>query len=154
MLKLKNCFGIIVICLMLLNIFTPMVYGALPDFASLESNSENVESSKTYKTAESSVQTAAEPVFNFQSQAQVLMEATTGEIIYANNENERLLPASVTKIMTLLLLMEEIDSGNIRYEDNVPCSEAASKMGGSQIWFKQGETLTVDEALKCISRQS
>ena len=62
------------------------------------------------KTEESSISRIASPEFTFESVAQVLMEPTTGKIIYANNENERLLPASVTKIMTMLLTMEQIDS--------------------------------------------
>lgn len=116
---------------------------ALPSFAIVELNTK-------YKTAESSVKTSA-PVFNFTSGAQVLMEASTGKIIYANNENDRLSPASVTKVMTLLLIMEKIDIGALKYTDVVTCSKQASLMGGSQIWFKEGETLTVDEALKCIA---
>lgn len=99
----------------------------------------------------SSISTDSEsPVFNFQSVAQILMEPTTGEILYANNENEKLLPASVTKVMTLLLIMERIDSGMLKYEDMVTCSANASGMGGSQIWFREGEQLTIDEALKAI----
>lgn len=66
---------------------------------------------KNKETKASSVSTlASTPEFSFQSEAQVLMEPTTGEILYANNENEKLLPASVTKIMTMLLTMEQIDS--------------------------------------------
>ena len=99
----------------------------------------------------SSISTDGEaPVFNFQSASQILMEPITGEILYANNENEKLLPASVTKVMTLLLVMERIDSGMLKYDDMVTCSANASGMGGSQIWFKEGEQLTVDEALKAI----
>ena len=78
------------------------------------------------------------------------MEPTTGKILYANNENEKLLPASVTKIMTMLIIMEQIDSGKLKYTDKVKCSANASKMGGSQIWLKEGEELTVDDALKAI----
>ena len=91
-----------------------------------------------------------DPVFNFQSKSQVLIEPTTGKIIYANNENEKIYPASTTKIMTLLLLMENIDSGKIKYEDKITCSTNASSLGGSQIWFKENETLTIDEVLKAI----
>ena len=116
---------------------------ALPSFAVVDVNTK-------YQTAESSIKTNA-PVFNFTSGAQVLMEASTGKIIYANNENEKLYPASVTKVMTMLLIMEKIDSGALKYTDNVTCSKQASLMGGSQIWFKEGETLTVEEALKCIA---
>lgn len=154
MLKLKKYFVWGVLLSVIFNLFIPTtVYAALPDFAIVESSNKNVEAydvNSKYKTAESSIQTDATPVFNFQSEAQILMEATTGEIIYANNENERLLPASVTKIMTLLLVMEQIDNGNLKYTDTVTCSSTASQMGGSQIWFKEGETLTVDEALKCV----
>ena len=99
---------------------------------------------------QSSVATIAEPSFNFESEAQVLMEPETGTIIYAHNENEKMLPASVTKIMTLLLIMEQIDSGLMTYEDKITCSKNASQMGGSQIWFREGEQLTVDESLKAI----
>ena len=152
MLKLKRMLAIIVVGIVLCNLMIPVsIYAVLPDFAIVESNSDSVEvENKNYKTAESSIQTVATPTFTFQSAAQILMEATTGEIIYANNENEKLLPASVTKVMTLLLIMEQIDSGNLKYTDTVTCSSTASGMGGSQIWFKEGETLTIDEALKCI----
>jgi D-alanyl-D-alanine carboxypeptidase (penicillin-binding protein 5/6) len=98
----------------------------------------------------SSIATNANPSFTFESQAQVLMEPETGNIIYANNAEEKMLPASVTKLMTLLLLMEKIDSGALNYSDTITCSENASQMGGSQIWFEEGESLTVDEALKAI----
>ena len=152
MLNLKRTLGIVFMVVVLFNMLIPIsIYAVLPDFAIVESQSNNVEvQNKNYKTAESSVQTSASPSFTFQSASQILMEATTGEIIYANNENDRLLPASVTKVMTLLLIMEQIDSGNLRYSDTVTCSSTASGMGGSQIWFKEGETLTIDEALKCI----
>lgn len=103
-----------------------------------------------FESSISSVETVASPEFNFESEAQLLMEPITGEIIYANNEEEELLPASVTKIMTLLLIMEQIDSGVLTYSDTVTCSKNASEMGGSQIWFKEGEVLTIDEALKAI----
>lgn len=103
------------------------------------------------KKDESSIATSVStPVFEFESESQILMEASTGKILYANNEDEKLLPASVTKIMTLLLIMEQIDSGKLKYDDKVTCSAHASGMGGSQIWFKENEELTVDDALKAI----
>ena len=64
--------------------------------------------------------------------------------------HEQLRPASVTKVMSLLLIMEALDSGQITLEDKVPCSETAAGMGGSQIWLEVGEELTVDEMLKAI----
>ena len=99
---------------------------------------------------ESSISTVANPSFTFESYSQILMEPTTGQILYANNENEHMLPASVTKVMTLLLIMEQIDVGVLSYDDMVTCSKKASEMGGSQIWFKEGEQITIDDALKAI----
>lgn len=110
----------------------------------VSSQAKNVESSV------STVQTVASPQFTFESGAQILIEPSSKKVLYENNADEKLLPASVTKVMTLLLLMEQIDNGNISYSDKIICSENASKMGGSQIWFKPGETLTVDECLKAI----
>ena len=80
----------------------------------------------------------------------LLMEKDTGTVLFAKNEHERLEPASVTKIMTLLLTMEAIDSVALRYEDTVTASPHACSMGGSQIWLKEGEQLTVDEMLKAV----
>lgn len=111
---------------------------------------ENVESNKKLTAQSSIATTIATPTFTFQSQAQYLVEPTTGKVIYANNENEKFLPASVTKVMSLLLIMEQIDSGKLSYNDKVTCSEKASKMGGSQIWFRQGEQLLITDALKAI----
>ena len=99
---------------------------------------------------ESSISTVANPSFTFESYSQILMEPTTRQILYANNENEHMLPASVTKVMTLLLVMEQIDAGVLSYDDMVTCSKKASEMGGSQIWFKEGEQITIDDALKAI----
>lgn len=81
----------------------------------------------------------------------LLMEASTGTVLYKQNENERLAPASVTKIMTMLLVMEAIDSGRIALTDKVQCSEYAASMGGSQIWLEPGEEMTVNDLLKTVA---
>ncbi len=80
----------------------------------------------------------------------ILIEQNSGEILYDYNAHEKLRPASVTKVMTVLLIMEALDSGRISLADKIPCSENASKMGGSQIWLDTREELTVDEMLKAI----
>lgn len=80
-----------------------------------------------------------------------LIEQSSGKVIYDLNMHEKLRPASVTKVMSLLLIMEALDSGRIKLEDKIPCTEDASKMGGSQIWLDVRETLTVDEMLKAIA---
>ena len=87
---------------------------------------------------------------NLESGAAVLIEQTTGQVLYSHNAHEQLRPASVTKVMSILLIMEQIDSGNLSYTDTVSCSENARSMGGSQIWLDPRETLTVDEMLKAI----
>ena len=84
------------------------------------------------------------------SRAAVLMEKETGQILYAQNEHEQLEPASVTKVMTLLLVMEAIDSGTLHYDDMVTASDYASSMGGSQIFLKAGEQMTVEDLLKGV----
>ena len=87
------------------------------------------------------------------SRAALLMEKTTGEILFAQNEHEALEPASVTKIMTLLLAMDAIDSGAMAYDDVVTVSANAAGMGGSQVFLAEGEKITVEELLKsvCVS---
>lgn len=151
MYKFNHFFTKILACILIISFtfipFSQLLFAtSLPTFAVVE----NAEESTTFITSESSIQTVAPPSFSFTSGAQILIEQSTGNVIYANNENERLLPASVTKVMTLLLIMEAIDSGKLALTDTVTCSAYASTMGGSQIWFKEGETLTIEEAIKCI----
>ena len=87
---------------------------------------------------------------NLESGAAILIEQTTGKVLYAHNIHEQLRPASVTKVMSLLLIMEALDSGKITLDTQIPCSENASSMGGSQIWLDTTETLTVHDMLKSI----
>ncbi len=84
------------------------------------------------------------------SRSALLMEKTTGQILFAQNEHEKLEPASVTKIMTLLLTMDAIDSGALAYDDVVTVSANAAGMGGSQVFLAEGEQITVEELLKCV----
>ncbi|MFG6318725.1 MAG: D-alanyl-D-alanine carboxypeptidase [Clostridia bacterium] len=78
------------------------------------------------------------------------MSKQHGKVLYEKNSHEKLRPASVTKVMTILLIMEALDSGKIALTDTVSCSENATAMGGSQIWLDTRESLTVDEMLKAI----
>lgn len=78
------------------------------------------------------------------------MNKQLGEILYEKNSHDKLRPASVTKVMSILLIMEALDRGDITLETQIPCSEKASSMGGSQIWLDSTETLTVNEMLKAI----
>lgn len=86
----------------------------------------------------------------FDCKSAILMEANTGKILYTQNADAALPPASVTKVMTLLLVMEAIDSGKISLTDQVPVSEHAASMGGSQIYLKVGEQMSVEDMLKSV----
>ncbi len=85
------------------------------------------------------------------AKAAVLMDASTGKVLMKYNENEKLYPASVTKIMPLLIVVEAIDSGKIKLTDIVTVSANAASKGGSQIWLKEGEQMTVDDLLKATA---
>lgn len=80
----------------------------------------------------------------------ILIEASTGEILYQKNANERLAPASMTKIMSLILIMENIENGNLKWNDIVVVSKNASSMGGSQIFLEANEMMTVEDLVKGI----
>ena len=88
-----------------------------------------------------------------QAEAALLMEKETGQVLYAKNEHQALEPASVTKVMTLLLVMEAIDRGTLAYDDVVTVSDYAASMGGSRIFLSPGEQITVEDLLKgvCVS---
>lgn len=81
----------------------------------------------------------------------VLMEKETGELLFEQNPHEKLEPASVTKVMTLLLVMEAVDSGRISLEDTVTVSAYAAGMGGSQVYLEEGEQMSVGEMIKCVT---
>lgn len=87
---------------------------------------------------------------SLESGSAILIEQSTGQVLYSYNAHEQLRPASVTKVMSLLLIMEQIDSGKLSLDDQISCSEHAASMGGSQIWLDQTETLSVSDMLKAI----
>lgn len=117
---------------------------AISDALYVWSNQENAISTTSNTT------TSEGNFLNITSGSAILIEQSTGQVLYEHNSHEQLRPASVTKVMTILLIMEALDNGTITLEDNVPCSEKASSMGGSQIWLDTTETLTVHEMLKAI----
>ncbi len=114
---------------------------------SSETDAITVNSSDTVKINSENENTNS---LNLESGSAILIEQTTGQILYSHNIHEQLRPASVTKIMSILLIMEQIDNGTLSYSDAISCSETARSMGGSQIWLDPRETLTVDEMLKAI----
>ena len=94
--------------------------------------------------------TIKNPNFELNVKSAVLMDAETGTVLYSKNHKEALPPASVTKIMTLLLVFERIEEGNLNFDDELTASEYASSMGGSQVFLKAGEKITVEELVKCV----
>ena len=94
--------------------------------------------------------TAPTPAFTPNCKSAVLMEASTGKILYAHNPAEAMPPASVTKIMTLLLVMECMDAGTLTWEDTITASAHAASMGGSQIYLKEGEQMSARDLIKSV----
>ena len=119
------------------------------DISNNTSNTTN-SSNENSNTLETNSSTDENNPLNLESEAAILIEQTTGQVLYSHNIHEQLRPASVTKVMSILLIMESLANGKISLEDQVPCSENAASMGGSQIWLDTRETLTVDEMLKAI----
>lgn len=99
---------------------------------------------------EASASVSSDFDMKLESEAAILIDQNSGEVLYEHNSHEKLRPASVTKVMTILLIMEAIDSGSLSLDDKIPCSENAASMGGSQIWLDVKEELTVNEMLKAI----
>lgn len=97
---------------------------------------------------------AAEPVLAPGARSAILLDAGTGTVIYEKNSHDKLPPASITKIMTMLLTVEALDAGTLKLTDKVRASEYAASMGGSQIFLEPGEEMTVDEMLKGIAMAS
>ena len=91
------------------------------------------------------------PAVDLVSSSAVLMEKETGQLLYEKEAHQRMEPASVTKIMTLLLIMEALDAGRIRREDPVTISSTAAGMGGSQVYLEEGEQMSAGELIKCIT---
>ena len=108
----------------------------------------------TFVWSESIIETNSETTnsnfLELSCESAILVEQTTGKILYDKSSHTELRPASVTKIMTILLIMDAIENGQLTYDTKITCSKNASSLGGSQIWLEENETLTVDEMLKAI----
>lgn len=151
--SLKNKF-IYITCIVLLcsfTLFNTFAFAVSDATAYVWSNqSKKLETAETSVGLNSSSATVTDNPLALDCGAACLIEQNSGLIIYDYNMHEKLRPASVTKIMSLLLIMEALDTGKIQLTDKIPCTEDAAKMGGSQIWLDVRETLTVEEMLKAI----
>lgn len=97
------------------------------------------------------LEAAAKADESLPARSAILMEQETGRVLFEKNADEQMHPASITKIMTLLLTMEAIEAGQLRLTDQATCSEHAASMGGSQIWLEPGEQMSVDDLLKATA---
>lgn len=140
------------LCFLLLFIYFFPIVSYAEDTAYVWSNQS--EKLKTVETSASILNETSDTItnnsLNLEAGSACLIEQSTGLVLYDHNMHEKLRPASVTKVMSLLLIMEALDSGRISLTDKIPCTEDAANMGGSQIWLDVRETLTVDEMLKAI----
>ncbi len=137
---MKKLSAVILICSMLLLLFNPYHSDAAVRNTIHEKEGEAL-----------TVTAKADAQLDIDSPSAVLIEGSTGKIIYEKNKDERRKPASITKIMTLLLIFEALDSGQISLMDEVTVSEYAASMGGSQVYLEPNETQNVDTMIKCIS---
>lgn len=99
-------------------------------------------------------ETIAPASFDITAKSGILVDQINGTVLYEKNSHEKMPPASITKIMTMLLVMEAIDDGKVKFEDVVTCSTHASSMGGSQIWLKENEQMTVHQLMKACAINS
>lgn len=144
------------LCVFMISLFTTTLSIASSEIYVWSPTTEPLNSTETNANITNSIETntSASPSvgtdLNLQCGGAVLMEQSSGRVLYDHNMHQKLRPASVTKVMSLLLIMEAIDSGRLSYTDKIPCTETAAAMGGSQIWLDVREELTVDEMLKAI----
>ena len=128
--------------------FSVPAYAASSYEDTIKTESESVSADRTLDKLEAAISDGAvTPPGAIYCKSAILIEWETGTVLFENNADERLYPASVTKIMTMLLVTEAIERGDIALTDTVTASTNASKKGGSQIWLKEGETMTVNELL-------
>ncbi len=144
---MKKLCAVILLCSTILLLFYPYHTDA-----GIRSNYPGIKNNSPEKEGDAVMVAAmADAQLDIDSPSAVLIEGSTGTVIYEKNKDERLKPASITKVMTLLLIFEALDSKQIALTDEVSVSEYAASMGGSQVYLEPYEKQTVDTMIKCIS---
>lgn len=138
----------IFILLILIFIFSTPICYAFSDGYTWSVLSNSIEASASLQENEEILDNN---FLNLETGSAILIEQNSGQMLYGYNIHEKLHPASVTKVMSLLLIMEALDSGKITLDTQIPCSSNAASMGGSQIWLDTTETLSVNDMLKAIA---
>ena len=157
----------LLICALCIGVFSPAAYAAGEDEKTVAPTTTTVapggestpETTQENQKPQGSVQSSQEDnpnqgTVDIRSKSVILLEQSTGEVLYSYNPDEQYPPASITKIMTLLLVMEAIDAGKITVDDMVTCSQHAADMGGSQIWLEPNEQMSVHDLLKATAVSS
>lgn len=137
--KIRKIRGLISLILAILTAF----WGIIPGVQAYSESTQEMVAGENEEKNNKSVDITAKSA--------VLMEASTGKIIYEKNKDMRLMPASITKIMTLLLIYEAMEQGKFKLSDDVTVSLHAAKKGGSQVYLEEGEVQTVEDMIKCIA---
>ena len=147
----KKCLSLaIAFCILFLGIFSEST-NAIVTASDTQQEKQPEQEQKEKEPEKEREMTAGNGAFNLTAPSAVLMEGTTGTILYEKDKDKERMIASVTKIMTMLLIFEALDAGRISLEDPVTVSAHAASMGGSQVYLEENETQTVETMLKCIS---
>ena len=157
----------LLLCSLCIGVFSPAAYAAGEDEETMAPTTTTVapgggstpETTQGDQTPQGGAQSGQEDnpnqgTVDIRSKSVILLEQSTGEVLYSYNTDEQYPPASITKIMTLLLVMEAIDTGKITVDDMVTCSQHAADMGGSQIWLEPNEQMSVHDLLKATAVSS
>lgn len=157
----------LLLCSLCIGVFSPAAYAAGEDEETMAPTTTTVapgggstpETTQGDQTPQGGAQSGQEDnpnqgTVDIRSKSVILLEQSTGEVLYSYNPDEQYPPASITKIMTLLLVMEAIDAGKITVDDMVTCSQHAADMGGSQIWLEPNEQMSVHDLLKATAVSS
>ena len=145
----KTILSSLLIFFLLLNLISTTSYSFVDNYIWSALDATTIETSSS--PISNTPKTPNDNFLNLEAGSAVLIEQNSGQILYGYNIHEKLHPASVTKVMSLLLIMEALDSGKITLETQIPCSSNAASMGGSQIWLDTTETLSVHDMLKAIA---
>lgn len=132
---MRKFISFLILCALLFSVFSPVTYVR----------------AETTDTGANETNPQTKVNMDITAASAVLIEGVTGRILYEKDKDTKRIPASITKIMTLLLIFEALDSGKIALNDTVTVSEYAAKMGGSQVYLEPGETQSVDDMIKCIT---
>lgn len=129
----------------------PVRYEDIQEGEAAQEGAENLEEDAAQEETGTGAQEEISGNVELNAPSAILMEASTGQIIYEKDADAKRSPASVTKVMTLLLIFDALEDGKIHLEDEVATSEYAASMGGSQVFLEPGEVQTVETMIKCIS---